>query len=249
MKGRFLPNIKQWMVNQSKMWFYSSRKLPVGTHFPLFTVHRLQFELKVVLDVGANQGDFSKELCRYHPKSKFYCFEPFPETFDILKINLPGPNFHHFKLALGDIAETVMVSQNEANQSDTNSLLTVIDSEYESNKVSIQINTLDSFIREHALESIDLLKIDTEGFDLRVLKGAEECLKRGIIKLIYVECGLDPNNTYHVFFPEILFYLNSQNYVFVGFFQTDIRKIDRKIHFSNAIFIHQSYSKRIKTFL
>lgn len=245
---RFLSSIKQWMVNQSKIWFYSTRKLPVGTHFPLFTVHRLLFELKVIIDVGANHGHFSKELYRYHPKSKFYCFEPFPETFDILKVNLPESNFHHLKLALGDIAETVMVSQNEPNQSDTNTLVNLIDSENESNKVSIQINTLDKFIEEHSIESIDLLKIDTEGYDLKVLKGAEECLKRGLVKLIYVECGLDPQNTYHVFFPEILSYLNLYNYVFVGFFQTDIRKIDTKIHFSNALFVHHAVSSSIKTF-
>jgi FkbM family methyltransferase len=249
MLKRFLPIVKQWMVNRSKMWFYSSQKLPVGTHFPLFTAHRLLFELEVVFDVGANQGHFSKELSRYHPKSTFYCFEPFPETFDILKVNLPESNFHHFKLALGDIAETIMVSQNDANQSDTNTLVNFKDSGNQSNKVSIQINTLDKFIIEHSMESIDLLKIDTEGFDLKVLKGAEKILKKGLVKLIYVECGLDPSNTYHVFFPEILNYLNPLNYVFVGFFQTDIRKIDRKIHFSNALFVHHKVSDQLKTYL
>jgi len=206
------------------------------------------FELKVVLDVGANQGHFSRELYRYHPKTKFYCFEPFPKTFDKLQDKLFESNFNHFQLALGDKKETISVSQNEENHSDTNSLTHLFDSKNESNKVSIQVNTLDKFIEEHTMKSIDLLKIDTEGFDLKVLKGSEESLKKGLIKLIYVECGLDPSNTYHVFFPEILSYLNSLNYVFVGFFQTDLRKIDRKIHFSNALFVYESFSKQIKTF-
>ena len=249
MLKHLLKSGKKWIVSQSKLWFYSAPKLPVGTHFPLFTSHRLKFDIKMVFDVGANQGHFSKQLHQYHPKTEFYCFEPFPGTFDKLKGNLLKSNFHHFQLALGDKEETIWVSQNQENQSDTNSLTHSNDSKNELNKISIQVNTLDKFIEEHTIESIDLLKIDTEGFDLKVLKGSEKSLTKGLIKLIYVECGLDPINTYHVFFPEILSYLNSLDYVFVGFFQTDIRKINRKIHFSNALFVHDSVSNQIKTFL
>jgi len=248
MLKHLLKSGKKWIVFQSKLWFYSAHKLPVGTHFPLFTSHRLSFELKLVFDIGANQGHFSKELYRYHPKTEFYCFEPFPKTFEKLKNSLLESNFKHFQLALGDKAEIVSIAENEANQSDTNTLLKQNVSEKSSNQVSIQINTLDKFLEEHSIESIDLLKIDTEGFDLKVLKGSEHSLQKGFIKLVYVECGLDPNNTYHIFFPEILSYLNSLNYVFVGFFQTDIRKIDRKIHFSNALFVHELVSNQIKTF-
>ncbi|WP_363318559.1 FkbM family methyltransferase [Algoriphagus sp.] len=47
---------------------------------------------------------------------------------------------------------------------------------------------------------MDLLKIDTEGFDLKVLHVAQNMLVNGSIKLVYIECGLDPSIDYHVFF-------------------------------------------------
>jgi FkbM family methyltransferase len=242
-----LFKLKILLVQFSGIWFYPAQKLPVGTHFPLFLKHRV-LELKVVLDIGANFGHFSREIDRYFSGTKFYCFEPFPQTFEKLKANLPESNFLKFQLALGDSKEIVKASQNESSYSDTNSLVKT-DFEIDSaDQIDIQVITLDDFLEENHIHNIDLLKIDTEGFDLKVLKGAEESLKKGLVKLIYVECGLDPSNTYHIFFPEILSYLNSLKYVFVGFFQTDIRKIDRKIHFSNALFTHESVSNQIKTF-
>lgn len=248
MKVRPSAKLKQWLVEKSEFWFYPSRKLPIGTHFPLFLSKRITFDLDTIFDVGANKGQFASELYRYYPKSKFYCFEPFPETFFKLKKNLSISNFHHFQLAMGDTKEIVNVSQNDNKRSDTNSLVNV-DLDFNSaDQIDIQVVTLDHFVQENRIQEIDLLKIDAEGFDLKVLHGSDVSLKKGLIKLIYVECGLDPSNHYHVFFPEILNYLNSLNYVFIGFFQTDIRKIDRKIHFSNALFVHESFSHQIKTF-
>jgi len=243
-----LRTIKKWIVSKSGEWFYSSRKLPVGTHLGLFFKYRINFDLNVVFDVGANEGHFSKYVSEYQSASSFFCFEPFAETFLILKANLSNSKFSHYQLAFGDSNETITISQNDAKSSDTNSLIHQNTESHSGKLVNIEVTTLDDFVEENQISAIDLLKIDTEGYDLKVLKGAEQSLHSGKIKLVYVECGLDPANDYHVFFPEILSFMNKLNYVFVGFFQTDLRKIDRKIHFSNALFVHQSFSSSIKTF-
>jgi len=243
-----LNRIKKYVVSQTGNWFYPAHKLPVGTHFPLFLKHRVLFNLEIVFDVGANVGHFSNELKSYNPKTSFYCFEPFPETFIKLKTNLSGYNFNHYQLALGDQIETILVRQNDSNRSDTNSLKIVDKSTNFGDRIPIQVSTLDEFLEKSSVHSIDLLKIDTEGFDLKVLIGSKKALEKGKVKLIYIECGLDPSNKYHVFFPEILSFLTKLDYVFVGFFQTDIRKIEMKTHFSNALFVHRSVSEKIKTF-
>lgn len=240
--------IKKWIVSKSGEWFYSSKKLPIGTHLGLFFKHRVDIDMNVVFDIGANQGQFSKYIQVYLPYSKFFCFEPFPQTFLELKKNLEDSRFTHFQLAFGDFQESLSVLQNNPDSSDTNSLIHRNNRSRNKDEVNIEVITLDHFLEENQIEAIDLLKIDTEGYDLKVLKGAKESLKAGRIKLVYVECGLDPSNDYHVFFPEILSFLNNLNYVFLGLFQTDIRKIDRKIHFSNALFVHESFSTSIKTF-
>lgn len=240
--------LKKWIVSLSGIWFYSTNKLPVGTHFQLFLKHRVKFQLNTIFDVGANVGGFSKELLKLNSRSKIYCFEPFSDAFQKLKENLESSSVQFHQLALGDSSGVVSVLHNDSGRSDTNSLIKENQSLNSSKQEQIQVITLDEFVENKSIECIDLLKIDTEGYDLKVLKGGKESLKNGIVKLIFVECGLDPSNTYHVYFPEILSYLIDNKYVFVGFFQTDIRKIDRKIHFSNGLFIHESQAKYINTY-
>ena len=54
-------------------------------------------------------------------------------------------------------------------------------------EISVQTQTLDNFCSNINIDNIDVLKIDTEGNELNVLKGAEKLLSEGKIKLIYVE--------------------------------------------------------------
>lgn len=245
----YLRKIKERIVKSSGNWFYPSQKLPIGTHLGLFFRHRVDIKIKTVFDVGANKGCFSRYMLNYLPTSNFLCFEPFPDTFDILKSNLSHAKFVHFQLAFGEKNESLIVSQNDLKSSDTNSLIHKRIGTSTEKKVHIDVVTLDSFIVKNEILGIDLLKIDTEGYDLKVLKGAIQSLYSAKIKFIYVECGLDPSNQYHVYFPEFLSLLTQLGYVFIGFFQTDIRKIEFKNHFSNALFVHHSYTHSIKTFL
>lgn len=249
MIGHQLHKLKYWLVSISGNWFYPVKKLPPGTHLQFFLKYRILLDFEVIFDVGANIGNFSKELFYIYPKSKFYCFEPFPSTFEKLTCNLRRRNYNLYQLALGDKSQLVTVPQNNSNQPDTNTLVGAIKTTDSAKHDSITISTVDEFCRNHSIKTISLLKIDTEGFDLKVLQGASNMLCKGNIKVVYVECGLDPGNRYHIYFPEILSYLTSRDYIFISFFQTDIRKLNQKIHFSNALFVHQSISNQVKTFL
>lgn len=242
-------DLKNWFVAVTGNWFYPVQKLPVGTHLRFFLKHRVTFDLKIVFDVGANIGGFSKEISSLSPKTFFYCFEPFPTTFLDLKNNLPEKEFNLYEFALGDHDSKVYSEINEKSHSDTNNLNSAVKEKSADNQVEIRIQKLDTFLKDKQIPFIDLLKIDTEGFDLKVLQGGYNILKSGRVKLVYIECGLDLANNYHIYFPEILSYLTGLGYVFIGLFQTDIRKIDRKIHFSNALFVHSSFANQIKTYL
>ena len=56
-----------------------------------------------------------------------------------------------------------------------------------SGKESVDIKTIDWFLKQNEINEIDLLKIDTQGYDLQVLQGASESFRRGLIKNVYVE--------------------------------------------------------------
>jgi hypothetical protein len=55
--------------------------------------------------------------------------------------------------------------------------------------IDVPVTTVDVFCTQHVIPAIDLLKIDTEGFDLHVLHGASDILQRGAVRFLYVECN------------------------------------------------------------
>lgn len=199
-------------------------------------------KFKLIFDVGANIGKFSSNLNRFFPDSQFYCFEPIGSTFARLEQNLSKSNFNLIRKALGEKNESITIKINDEHRSDINSLLPK-NQPFESDKMeTLEVITLDSFLKNDQISQVDFLKIDTEGFDLLVLKGARENLESGKIKFIYVECGLDFSNEYHVHLSEFIKFLSEFNYSLLGIYQTDLKKVSKRMHFSNALFCHQSVS-------
>ncbi|WP_245943460.1 FkbM family methyltransferase [Algoriphagus aquaeductus] len=231
---------KQVLVATFGTWFYSVARLPVGTHLEYFIKYRVKFPIRTVVDVGANVGKFSSSFYRYFPKAQFFCIEPFTQTFHVLQKEMPHSNFNLFKVAFGEKSDLVKVEVNQIGQSDTNSLRNLSLQENGKATEIIEVITLDDFMSQNQLMQVDFLKIDTEGYDLQVLKGGSHNLNAGKIKLVLVECGLDSRNTYHVYFQDITKFLIDNNFALIGFFQTDIRKISKRNHFSNALFAHDS---------
>lgn len=236
---------KRIIVSKFGTWFYNVEKLPVGTHLEYFLKYRVKFPIRTIVDVGANVGKFSSSLHDHLPEASFHCLEPFSQTFELLKKKLSEPAFKVYQIALGEKNEFLSIELNPTTQSDTNSLRNLALTTSSRPSEVIEVITLDEFVVRNGLFEIDFLKIDTEGYDLQVLKGGLENLISGTVKLILVECGLDPTNTYHVYFQEIVNFLTDKEFVLVGFFQTDIRKISKRQHFSNALFVHSSILDKI----
>lgn len=148
----------------------------------------------VLFDIGAHHGQSVIYLRSIFPNSIIYSFEPDPESFAILENHQFDNNFC-FNVAVSNYSGELRFYRNEI--SHTNSLFKV---NYES-KDSIRINEeklkestcyfdkinqpievnairLDDFVEQHDIESIDLLKIDVQGAEVRVLEGGERALKK-----------------------------------------------------------------------
>jgi hypothetical protein len=59
---------------------------------------------------------------------------------------------------------------------------------------------------------IDFLKVDTEGYDLKVLEGAERLLRSGAVAFIQVEAGMNPHNVKHVPLEVLKMHLEGRGY-------------------------------------
>jgi len=170
-------------------------------------------EKLVIFDVGANIGRYTQECKKFIPDSEVYCFEPSKKTFETLKDNLK--NFK--KVYLHNIGFGERKSKkNLFYDREGSSLASVYNRKldyrkiYFNKKEKINIETIDSFCKKELIREISLLKIDVEGNELNVLKGAKEMIRKRGIKKIQFEfggCNIDSR----VFFRDFWNMLN-KNY-------------------------------------
>lgn len=151
---------------------------------------RLGYPIQILFDVGANVGQTAQKVLDAFPSVSVVCFEPHPKTFAQLSERMAAEKrvaVHN--LALG--SEPGKAVLHEYNHSDLNSLIP--NSPYvarfnpEAQSVAVDVATLDEFCEAHSIDRIDVLKIDTEGFDAMVLRGAQGMLSRGAVKFVYTE--------------------------------------------------------------
>lgn len=155
-------------------------------------IKELSKELKnnaVVFDVGSNNGQYLELLLKHLSliNPEIHCFEPDHKAFIKLKEKY-GYN-QRVKLnnfGLGDKQETLMLYSN--GKADVKASLIKLDTNSKIQQ-EINVNTLDNYCNSNAIEKIDFLKIDTEGFEINVLLGANEMVSKSCIDRIQLEHG------------------------------------------------------------
>jgi FkbM family methyltransferase len=143
----------------------------------------------VVVDAGADSGCFALRASRLVGKEGLVlAFEPFSESYSLLEKNLrvnQCTNVKAFHLALG--AESTVGRLNVYNKPSYNSLLEKATGDKSLRKIGseeVRIETLDSVVSKLGLSRIDTLKIDTEGSELYLLRGAVGILKESHPKIV-----------------------------------------------------------------
>jgi FkbM family methyltransferase len=136
----------------------------------------------LIFDVGANVGLYVKAVQEvFQGRARIYAFEPSIYTFNKLRKNTEGISSYPF--GFGSKNEKVDLYYTELG-SGHNSVYDRQVCNFK-NKETVELRTIDSFCFENNIKYIDLLKIDVEGNELEVLKGAKET----IIKNIQFEFG------------------------------------------------------------
>jgi FkbM family methyltransferase len=177
-----------------------------GAHEPVITGYVMEHvrlaDGDVALDIGANIGWYSVLLSRLSsPGAHIYAFEPDVETFVLLQRNLQGngvTNVTAINCALGAEPGVGQLRRYKHSNNGRHSLLGGTDGR---DMLAVRIDTLAAFWQEHELASRPLrfMKVDVEGFEYFVLRGAGELLARcACLILEYspegLQCaGLDPS--------------------------------------------------------
>lgn len=147
----------------------------------------------LVLDIGANEGRYCQLLSEANPQSQIYCFEPHPSTFKKLEqaSRAFGDRITLVNKGVGEKKSTLELFDYMDNDGSSHASLykEVIESIHQKKAVSHSVEVIDlkSFLAEQKIEKVDLLKIDTEGNELNVLKGLGNELLNSSIKAIHFE--------------------------------------------------------------
>ena len=219
----------------------SFKNFPPGFDFAVDVIRLTQKSpIETIFDVGANIGQTALSFSKYFDQAHIFAFEPVQETFIELQRNishLPRVNSFNYGFGSKDCTQPIYLGDN----SQLHSLVEGITAN-PSLAEMITIKTIDKFCDENKIEKIDLLKTDTEGFDLEVVKGAKNYLSSGNIKLILSEVGFKPSDRRHTYFLELHQYLLTQAFRFYALYDlVHHGKRNSGLYYCNALFVNSNW--------
>ncbi len=209
---------------------------------PLVDIERLsaRFAMPVrsIFDVGANVGQTAIACRAAFPDARITCFEPVPETFAALQPAIAplGRTVAH-NLALSDRRGEATIRTYDS------SLVASLEPDAPftkgraSREMTVELDTLDHFCEAEGIAHVDLLKIDTEGHDIAVLRGAEGMLSSGRVGFVLTEFNRLSADDVPGSLAATDALLSGHGYHFVGSYIDDVVVRDTPFVVGNALFL------------
>lgn len=198
----------------------------------------------VIFDVGANRGQTVFAYRKAIPGAIFYCFEPFPKSYEaLMQAYGRNPNIHAFQIAVSDSSGTRTFHLNRHNQ--THSLLPrpsgarrYFPSIASQTAATIEVpcTTIDEFIREQGIKTVNILKFDIQGGEMAALRGATTTLEEISPALILVETPFVAHYQGEGLFHNIAIFLDNFGYSLYDLYQLNYAT-NGQLRYANALFV------------
>jgi FkbM family methyltransferase len=182
---------------------FGARWIPLGDHVgipvqegkfeaaELTFVERFLRPRMIVLDIGAHHGLYSLLASKkVGPQGRVIAFEPSPRERKALRLNLAfnwSRNVSVQKVALGSEAGEADFFVVEGTETGCNSLRPPDLKASTYRPIRVRVAVLDDWLRQHKIEFVDFIKIDAEGAELEVLRGASKLLSTRPRPVILIE--------------------------------------------------------------
>jgi FkbM family methyltransferase len=190
---------------------------------PFFSLlQRLGFAPKDIFDVGANRGDWTRAAIKHFPEARYTLVEP----EDRLKTHIQdlldrGCKIQWINAGAGDKSGTMPMSISSRDDSSTFVLTDRHGQTTGSQQTVVPIKTLNEIVSSSSAPPPEMVKIDAEGFDLKVLAGASGLLGKTDIFLVEaVVCGNYENSV-----AEVVKFMTSAGYRLIDI--TDLNRSPR----------------------
>jgi len=227
--------------------YYAKRPyMPYGIDW-LWDIHRIVRgrPVKTVFDVGANIGQTTRLIKERFTDAEVHAFEPVSSTYQSLQRRvqaLKGVTSH--RLALSDrIGQTTVTAVRD---SQLNRMVSEAEVQDLSSLETVDMDSIDHFCAARGITSIDILKVDAEGADLRVLLGGQSMLRQGQVAFVYVEVGFLEDDRGHVHFRAVYDFLEDAGLKPNGFYEYYLDEEDRRLVVANLLFSNQAAIGRLR---
>jgi FkbM family methyltransferase len=172
----------------------------------------------LVFDVGAHTGETIRDVLAHAPRARVIAFEPSPKTGEALRRAFGADRRVSIEqCALGDVEARLPFAVTHAHS--VNDSLLTMRHEPDAPRVDVAVSTLDAYCARHGVPAIDYLKVDTQGYDLRVLRGARRLLDEKKIRAFSVEVMFDPMYAGQPTLLEMLHEIDERGYEPLGFYE------------------------------
>ena len=236
--------IKSWLAKIGYFIQWVPSGCPTGISLETDLRRIINTRAPLVVDVGANTGQTINVVKKKFPNAKIVAFEASSQVCAQLRASHGAQCWKIFQIAIGERDGQQSFINYE--KSDFSSLLkfkpAAIYGMPEIKEVSTEIvdlRKLDTILPEIGIDKIDLLKIDTQGNDLNVLRGATGLIEKGLVKRVLVEM-----NFFQMYEDEddalsIMFFMKTHGFHLVDLFEK--HRSGHVITWCTALFEHQSF--------
>lgn len=204
---------------------------------PFFScLSKLGLNPQHIVDVGANRGNWTRTAVKYFPNAHYTMFEPQEKMRAEVADLLLNKNIKFHCLGAGPVNSTMKLTQHEWDDSHTFALSFQQAEEFGYPQIEVPVVALDNFFEERGLPSVDILKIDAEGWDLEVLKGARQTAESAEVILVEATV-LNP-----VFKNTVEEVINAMSHI--GFILFDITDLNRTAKDAALWLVELAFVKR-----
>ncbi|PLK27384.1 FkbM family methyltransferase [Novosphingobium sp. TH158] len=182
-----------------------------------------------VIDVGANEGQWAREVIPFLNGRRIFSFEPIPAIFAQLQRNLAGlPQAIPVNLGLGSRAQELEFNFSPA-VSTISSAYPLIYDEPGGETVKCRVVTGDEFVEGNDIERISVLKIDVEGMEADCLAGFERTFARGAVAAVQFEHGPSHVHSGHTL-KHFIDWFGQRDFRVFAVFPNALRPVEYDLH-------------------
>jgi FkbM family methyltransferase len=198
-------------------------------------------KINTVIDVGAHTGEFAKMITGILPDAAVISFEPLKEEFLQLESQLRDiPRARAFNLALGDQSGIVDMHRSAYSQSSSLRSMTKLHKEAFPESAGevmerVEVRRLDEIAAKLSLEPEILIKIDVQGYEDKVLAGADRVLS--ISKAAIIEVSFRELYEGQPLFDSIHATLKQKGFTYMGNLYQLVHPVERSVLQADAFFV------------